>query len=292
MKILIYEWRGNLANEKNMTDLLVDCTVRIISYYENGSEGSGTGFFYEMTTRDESSSINTIITNKHVVDGAKTIELVMTKQNSDESRGGNHTVVIENVSRRWILHPEKDIDLAMLPIGKILENLWEKQGVIIYHALLNKRIMPSIEEIEKLKSIEDIVMIGYPNGLWDSVHNTPIMRKGITATPAYYNYENKPEIVIDVASFPGSSGSPVFIYNDFYYTGENSKNLFGGGRLLFLGVLYSGFIQSVNGEIVPKTIPTSVNDLSVRSQIPINLGIIIRADKLRDFEDIIKISSS
>ena len=40
-------------------------------------------------------------------------------------------------------------------------------------------------------AVEDIMMIGYPNALWDSEHNMPIIRKGITATPVWLDHNGK-----------------------------------------------------------------------------------------------------
>ena len=57
-------------------------------------------------------------------------------------------------------------------------------------------------------------MIGYPIGLIDEYNNKPIVRKGITATTYNIDYNGKKEFLIDIACFPGSSGSPIFIRRD------------------------------------------------------------------------------
>lgn len=273
-----------------MTELLVDSTVRIICFFEDGRSATGTGFFYQLfDSKDDGSLFPSIVTNKHVIEGAVKGQVVINTKNEDGTRGGHYTFHINNFDKVWISHPEENVDLALFPIGPMLNSFIEKNNISPYYACLNSDLIPSSKEIENLKSIEDIIMIGYPNSLWDKVNNVPIIRKGITATPSYYNYENKPQILIDVASFPGSSGSPVFIYNEYYYTGKNEKNLFGGGRLLFLGVLFAGFTQDINGKIQAESVPTSELHYSISSKMPINLGIIIKADKLRDFENIIKI---
>lgn len=279
-----------MADDLTSTELLVDSTVRIISYYENGEMGYGTGFFYQLfDTKEDGLLFGTIVTNKHVIEGATSGELVINKKNQDGSRGENYTFNVQDFHKGWIYHPEKDIDLAMFPLGSMIHDLWEKKGISVHYAFLHKDLFPTENDIKEFKAIEDVIMIGYPNGIWDEANNTPIIRKGITATPAYYNYENKPELVIDIASFPGSSGSPVFVYNDFYYTGKDEKILYDGGRLLFLGILHSGFLQDLEGKIEAKTIPTSEKRVSVRSKLPINLGIIVKSEKLMDFERIIKV---
>ncbi|HGH6417174.1 TPA: hypothetical protein ACJL3H_000522 [Neisseria meningitidis] len=129
-------------------------------------------------------------------------------------------------------------------------------------------------------------MIGYPNGLWDSKNNLPIFRTGITATHPAIDFEGKKEFMIDVACFPGSSGSPVFKYipaglrkieNDgFAITADETFKL--------MGILYAGPQQTISGEIYITTVnkPISV------SSIPINLGFVIKAEKLLDFKPILK----
>ena len=34
----------------------------------------------------------------------------------------------------------------------------------------------------ELSAVEEILMIGYPNGLWDAVNNYPLIRRGVTAS--------------------------------------------------------------------------------------------------------------
>ncbi|MFR3321383.1 MAG: hypothetical protein ACLTSZ_09905 [Lachnospiraceae bacterium] len=73
------------------------------------------------------------------------------------------------------------------------------------------------EQIEYFAAIEDITFIGYPSGLYDSVNKLPIIRQGITATPIWNQFNGENVFLIDAGVFPGSSGSPVFIYNHGSY---------------------------------------------------------------------------
>lgn len=45
--------------------------------------------------------------------------------------------------------------------------------------------------MNKLDAMEDVIMVGYPVGLWDSVNNRPIFRRGITATDPKVDFEGK-----------------------------------------------------------------------------------------------------
>lgn len=135
-------------------------------------------------------------------------------------------------------------------------------------------------ELRDLSALEDIVMIGYPNGIWDSVNNMPVIRRGITATHPKLDYEGRPEFMIDAACFPGSSGSPVVLYNAGTYATRDEIHL--GSRVKLLGVLYAGPQHTAAGELQVVTVPTQ-QKLVAFSRIPNNLGLVIKATKLEAF---------
>ena len=95
--------------------------------------------------------------------------------------------------------------------------------------------IPSKEQVDNLSAIEDITFIGYPSGLYDEKNKISIIRQGITATPIWNNFKGEDVFLIDAGVFPGSSGSPVFIYNHGTYPVKDGIAL--GNRLLFVGVL-------------------------------------------------------
>lgn len=69
--------------------------------------------------------------------------------------------------------------------------------------------------------------------------------------------------------------------------GYHSKkgNIFGATRIKLLGVLYAGPQHTVEGEIKIVTVPTQNKPVSVAA-IPNNLGIIIKSERLLDFENL------
>jgi hypothetical protein len=91
--------------------------------------------------------------------------------------------------------------------------------------------------------------------------------------------------MIDAACFPGSSGSPVFLYSNGSYVTKSGSSVL-GRRFFFLGILYAGPQYTDNGEIKIKIIPDRT-DTSVTTNIPINLGNVIRSSKLLDYEKIV-----
>jgi hypothetical protein len=97
------------------------------------------------------------------------------------------------------------------------------------------------------------VFIGYPNALYDKTNFTPIARRGYTATPVALDYCGTPSFLVDASVFPGSSGSPVFIYQEGYRQGNSY--MLGATRLLFVGVVASVQVQHDVGQIITGSLP-------------------------------------
>jgi hypothetical protein len=266
------------ARELSAAEQLAYCTVRIET-----DVGTGTGFFYRMAVEENGKHVPVIITNKHVVSGSSKGQFLISRSDEqglpDLSR--HETFTFERFPTHWFPHPVDGIDLCAMPIAPILNTAQERKIPLFYRAL-DSTFIPTQGELQELSPVEDITMIGYPNGLWDRVHNMPIFRRGITATHPRLDWNGKPEFLIDAACFPGSSGSPVFLFNQGGYFAKGGLML-GAGRLKILGVLYAGPQHTVTGEIQIVTIPT-VNKPMAFSTIPNNLGIVIRATALSELE--------
>lgn len=274
-----------MSNKLSLADQLMYSTVRIECYLQNGTGSTGTGFFFRFLESGET-HVPAIVTNKHVVEGAVVGRFIMTlaNDNGDPIDTSHFPIQINNLQSSCIYHPDPEVDLCIIPIAGILQRANEL-GKTFFYISLDSKLLPSNQQVDELDSIEDITMIGYPNGLWDEVNNMPIVRKGVTASPPKYDHNGKEEFLIDAACFPGSSGSPVFILNQGSFTHKNGVVI--GSRIYLLGVLYAGPQFTSTGEITVTNIPTSNRPISV-SRIPMNLGYVIKSKKILDFEDLLK----
>lgn len=129
-------------------------------------------------------------------------------------------------------------------------------------------------------------MVGYPNGLWDRINNLPVFRRGVLATNYKRDWNGKKEFLIDAACFPGSSGSPVLLFNIGGYQSRKGSHL-GANRIKLMGILYAGPQHTVEGEIRIVNVPIHQKPIAVAG-IPNNLGIVIKAEQIRHFEAIFK----
>ena len=130
-------------------------------------------------------------------------------------------------------------------------------------------------------------MIGYPKGLWDTAHNLPLLRKGITSTHPSFDFKGKREFLIDAACYPGSSGSPVFLYNLGYIWDKGTDNFKLENRLKLLGIMYSGPLHNAEGITLNQTVTLASGKTTI-TPILINLGYVIKSSVLLDFEELLK----
>lgn len=263
-------------------------TVRIECDYENGTSGTGTGFFYNfLIDKENKTHIPVIITNKHVINGALRGRFILTTADNEGNPidTDHYGVYYDNFESSWIKHLEDDVDLCAIPIAPFILDAKSK-NIAIFYVAFDNTIIPTEESMKDINALEEILMVGYPNGIWDDINNKPILRKGITATHPKFNYCGKKEIMIDAACFPGSSGSPVFIFNEGNYKTKNGQLIF-GNRIILLGILFAGPQHSATGEIEVVNVQNVQKPISI-SMIPNNLGLIIKSERILELEELFK----
>jgi hypothetical protein len=253
---------------ESLSEQLLYITVRLEGVTDHGTS-VGTGFLYGYKNRVF------IVTNKHVISGVKNGFFVLRKaQVSDGKKtliaGQGYSVTFSEAA--FIGHPSPSIDVAVMNVSLIISNL-EAAGNLVYWKNISGDNRPKSEDIEKFISpLEEVIFVGYPSGIWDTTNLMPIMRKGITATPYYIFFQGEPKFLIDASVFPGSSGSPVFIYYAGTYP-DKAGNAYIGNRLFFLGILAGVFYRTENGEIKMKEAPTT-NIVVTEIHQMIDLGVV------------------
>lgn len=272
----------------DIIDQLIHSTVRIEVTLKDGSSACGTGFFMSFLKQETNGrGIPVIITNRHVIKDSQTgsFHLTIAKPDGLPDLGNHHRFTLNDFETLWINHPDQDVDLAAFIVSPILRKFDEQFGAKVFFCPLTTDIIPTNEERQELSSMEEVVMIGYPSGIWDEVNNLPVIRRGITATHPNINWNDKTEFLTDIASFPGSSGSPVILLNRGVYLDRIGK-AYAGIRNLFLGIHYAGTIHTAAGTIEIVTIPTNAAPVPF-IQIPNNIGVAINSKRLLDFEPIL-----
>ncbi|GJE43273.1 trypsin-like peptidase domain-containing protein [Methylobacterium soli] len=261
-------------NHMEPGEQLFRSTVRIQT-----DTGVGTGFYSIFREGDISFPI--IITNKHVIRGAGVLSIVCHEADDSGNLTGRHITFNEKITDLQILwHPEIDVDLVAINAVQFI-NKAGAQGKSIMHGFNNPDLVYPENKESELRAIEQVTMVGYPNGLWDSKNDLPIARRGITASPFASNYIGKAEFLVGIACFGGSSGSPVLLFEQGIYADKHNNTVV-GSRIMLLGVLYAGPTIKLDGtvEVVPG--PTNSQIVS-KTNTMMHLGYCIKARKILDF---------
>ena len=266
------------------SESLIHLTIRIVCDTPHG-QSCGTGFFFQYSTSKEGVTIPVIVTNKHVVRGATTGYLVFSLCDDSHNYipGKNHTYQISNFEKAWIFHPDNNVDLCVLPIHQFYKE-YKPDEYNLYMVFSFLKDLPTTEETNEFSHIEDVTIIGYPDGLWDETNNLPLVRKGITASSLHYDFNGTPCFVIDAAIYGGSSGSPVLIYNEGHFSGKDGLMI--GTRIKLVGINRAVYLHPITGEITEiKQHNTALGKTAV--SIPNGLGIAVHARKLLDFKPLL-----
>lgn len=227
----------------NLNDISTQLLFTTVPIWVRKPSGTvtGTAFIYNVPVpNDPGRSIPLLVTNHHVVEGAQEglIELV--------ERDGDQPLMQKRVRAQidsdvLLARTDPKLDVALVPIGPLLNQLDAAKRPVFFRSI-SPDLIPTTEAMNDLAAVEEIVFIGYPSGLRDERNSTPLIRRGITATPVWNDFGGDPIFLIDAGVYPGSSGSPVLILNQGAYTAKDS--LVVGNRLLFLGMVSKTMLRT------------------------------------------------
>jgi hypothetical protein len=268
------------------------CTLRLLC--TNGPvSGTGTGFLYsfqvpvQQNGQQQIIQVPMIITNKHVVANMTSLETTISIVPRERAQLSDSVVGDQDVHRRFRMdnlqahvafHPDPQVDLCAVPALPFLSEI--PQDWLPRHSFATREWHLSDEELSYTRPIEPVIMVGYPTGLWNEVDNRPISRRGLTASHPAQRWNGERKFVIDAACFPGSSGSPVFLFEDGMYR-RGADQYTPGTRARLIGILFAGPLFTQQGRFEQRVIPTAVGSVPIVDAM-MNLGYVVHADALDD----------
>ena len=263
---------------KSPVESIFFTTVRVAA-----DDSIGTAFIvkhkWKRAGNDTPSEELFLVTNKHVVGESTTGRITLTVVEENGARNPQDFEIPQHVWSLWCFHPETDVDICVLPFGNCLSSLTVPDGATLDYCWFPTTLAPNDDTTPDIGLVEDVLFIGYPNGMFDRANNLPVARRGVTATPATVDYESRPIFLIDASVFPGSSGSPVFLYNIGSW--RSTTAVVAGDRVVFLGVLASVFYREEDGTIELREVPTQIQPhVSVKQMI--DLGIVYKARTVQE----------
>lgn len=255
---------------ESIAEQLFFTTVRVEAESDAGCKSVGTSFIF--THENQGIKHGFLVTNKHVVKGnSKGLLTFIAAAEGKPNLGSGHGLEITGFDELWHGHPSESIDVTIAPLGQIIK-LLEEHGFASFFKSISIQIVPTDEEILGLDALEEVIFIGYPNNIWDKANFLPVARRGITATPLSIDFDGEKKFLVDASVFPGSSGSPVFLYNAGMYH-DKKGTTYAATRVFFLGVISGVYCHEEELIRVPELTSTSVS----HSVQMINLGIVYKA---------------
>ncbi|HEV2192542.1 MAG TPA: serine protease [Nitrosopumilaceae archaeon] len=250
--------------------------IRVVS---TTLETSGSGFFYEKLGKpwEEHPDVRDIegtwvVTNRHVLlprIGGK--EFVPESFTFNLRKIENGVIVWDPITldkdellKRAKLHPNKNVDVAVVDIQDLLNKRGENKVDIRWHAV-SKDDLPQNNR-STIEVSDDIVAIGYPRGFYDEVNVFPIVKSGTIASRWGSNFNGKPYFLIDAKLFPGSSGSIVLTKPKDVYVKDGKLQHTDEKKFSFLGI-YSG-------EPFLKEPPIESDEMTIILKPTFNVGIV------------------
>jgi S1-C subfamily serine protease len=210
--------------------------------------GTATGFFY---TRAEQLYL---VTNRHVVrdDQRKLRPEALRVTVHADPRDVRNVVTMDvplyqGGKQRWHVHRDYSthrIDIAVIQL--------DQQQFRKYPAIrsLSKKNFLAADAV--ISPGENLMVVGYPRALRDTVHHLPIVRNA-TASSAYgIPFNGAPLFLVDASLHPGMSGSPVLTKprEGIAPAGRELDGLSERG-IFFLGVHSAGVDVNVGGTNEP-----------------------------------------
>lgn len=162
---------------------------------------SGSGFFYKSRGRLY------YITNRHLV--VKESENYYPDEITLSVRTGGRPGLAEDVPiglyrggrAAWMEHPGygSDVDVVSVPIK-------DDMSRYAIRPFTREDLVPNSMHLDLG---QDLMVLGFPQGLGAGAHGLPLARNASLASPHRMDLEGKPYVLIDARLHPGTSGSPV-----------------------------------------------------------------------------------
>lgn len=185
------------------------CSTQISTYSEQTHLTNATGFFFQ---RDQELFL---VSSKHVFSDENSqhfpdriqIKLHADKDNIACAIDYSIPLYLDGRSQ-WVAGSDQsgDIDVAVIPI--VRESL--PLGVIL-EAFTPENLLELEESVEIGTAL---LIIGFPLGFHDTLHNLPVARSAINASSFALRFQGNGYFLTDARTHRGSSGAPVICQNN------------------------------------------------------------------------------
>jgi len=203
----------------------VHATVRVENEWGKG----GTGFLVIRKMEKKQGKVF-LVTNKHVIhpesesrEKARYLTLFLNIREKDGTVAGKSFQVPlnEDDHKLWREHTNPHVDVLVVDITSLINSHPNLENRGADYSLF---ATPQILKEENITEGEEVLILGYPLGLFHTRIHSPLVRQGIVATKIGERIQVRfrsssggpqrveiPGFLIDASIIPGSSGSPVVL---------------------------------------------------------------------------------
>lgn len=273
--LLVVVYGGNIG-ARNVPEEVKDVVTFIFVKNDKGEiVPNGTGFFVSVKNESNPETQNIyLVTAKHVLMNEKTGSLfssIFIRLNKKTGDSETFEIPLQGSNAAKIFkHNDPTVDITlipMLPNPDFFQCRWIAQDMITTREIFKE---------SKIKAGDDVFFVGLFIPYYGIQRNYPIVRFGkvalITDEKIPWKVKGKPPEMLDLylvelQSFGGSSGSPVFFYLD--PARDPGQLVLGAPKLLLAGVMKGTFFDLNEIQFMEtKKIPISQENIGIAAIIP------------------------
>jgi len=147
-----------------------------------------------------------LVTNRHVFEQYSNVALRFNKGPGSKRYG--LTLVTDNGEKLWHAHPNKDVDVAVIPAA--IKKLKDDQMDYFWFPEESMAFRDRIKSLGIMQG-DEIFVLGFPMGMAGKERKYVIVRGGIIARLDDEIIETDHSFIVDTPVFPGNSGGPVIL---------------------------------------------------------------------------------
>jgi hypothetical protein len=236
---------------------LTGLTTPIEVQFTDGRQEQGSGFFYfefaPEVEKKEGPHWSTVthmyvVTAKHVIQPER-LDRIVTFSYAVRIGEGDHVAWHQlhlnkhELESRLHICKDKKIDVAVVDVSDQLtpeiKALLTQRAQVLGFRGTDSTQFPSNNKDLEIQPGDDVVVIGYPLGIYDVFNKLPILKTGLLNTPLGMHFNGMDAFLIDYKYYEGSSGS-LIISKPTHFGLRNGTLMSSVSRqYLFLGV-YEG----------------------------------------------------
>ncbi|HEY5123283.1 MAG TPA: serine protease [Ignavibacteria bacterium] len=200
----------DICYSQDINTILMHATYKIEMVDENKIKYKGTCFIIgRPSTKIQNLSYYVLVTAKHNLTDkyGDYIIINLRKKLSDTSYGSFEypLKIKENGINKWTSHPDTSVDVAVMYVA-LPDSI--DIDILPIHYLAKEDYLKYIE----FHTGDNVNLLGYPYGKNSPKYNFPILTSGKISSYPLFPAKNVKYYLIDINSFPGNSGGPVYIY--------------------------------------------------------------------------------